>query len=198
MEGEAAQLNNLRKFLKKEQYGKALEICDKSKSPFLHFASLFTSVVLEQNPADIDLYKVKILCCIHLQKFDNALEIADFNGEFAFEKAYCLYRKNQVHLLRSLPLTSCFKLNEALSVCNSVKSKSDDILNLMAQTVTPSVSFSHYFSFISSNDMKTQQMFMNDYLTHNHPLILILICIQITIRLVFQLVGVVWHSQDTI
>jgi hypothetical protein len=94
---------------------------------------------LGQNPADIDIYKVKILCCINLQKFDDALEIADFNGEFAFEKAYCLYRKNRVsasHLEpRSTSSDFISQLTEAVNVCNSVKSKSDEILHLQGQAV---------------------------------------------------------------
>jgi hypothetical protein len=132
-------LTNLRKHLQKEQYGKALEICDKSESASSFLSSDCSTAVLAQNPADMDLYKVKILCCIHLQKFDDALEIADFNGEFAFEKAYCLYRKNRVRSnaawpLLTLPVPS--QLNDAVAVCNSVSSKSDAMLNLQAQTVS--------------------------------------------------------------
>ncbi|RLN54500.1 hypothetical protein BBJ28_00013540 [Nothophytophthora sp. Chile5] len=75
----AANFAELSAALKRENFARAVDICNKSA-----FRSKF--------PDDVDAVKVKCLALIRLEKFDKALELAAKYDFLSTEKAYCLYR----------------------------------------------------------------------------------------------------------
>ncbi|KAG7393147.1 Signal recognition particle core component [Phytophthora pseudosyringae] len=76
----AASFSELNAALKRENYTRAVDICNKIRSKF---------------PDDVDAVKVKCVALIRLEKFDKALELAAKYDFLAAEKAYCLYRLKQ-------------------------------------------------------------------------------------------------------
>ncbi|CAI5707877.1 unnamed protein product [Peronospora effusa] len=76
----AASFLELNTALKRENYTRAVEICNKIRSKF---------------PDDVDAVKVKCVALIYLEKFDKALELAVKYDFLSTEKAYCLYRLKQ-------------------------------------------------------------------------------------------------------
>ncbi|POM66078.1 Signal recognition particle [Phytophthora palmivora] len=73
----AASFSELNAALKRENYSRAVDICNKIRSKF---------------PDDVDAVKVKCVALIRLEKFDKALELAVKYEFLSTEKAYCLYR----------------------------------------------------------------------------------------------------------
>lgn len=73
----AASFTDLKATLKRENYSRAVEICNKIRSKF---------------PDDMDAVKVKCLALIRMEKFDKALELAVKYEYLGTERAYCLYR----------------------------------------------------------------------------------------------------------
>ncbi|KAF1794191.1 putative TPR-like repeat [Phytophthora cactorum] len=76
----AASFSELNAALKRENYSRAVDICNKIRSKF---------------PDDVDAVKVKCVALIRLEKFDKALELAVKYEFLSTEKAYCLYRLKQ-------------------------------------------------------------------------------------------------------
>ncbi|KAG3107757.1 hypothetical protein PI124_g16107 [Phytophthora idaei] len=76
----AASFSELNAALKRENYSRAVDICNKIRSKF---------------PDDVDAVKVKCVALIRLEKFDKALELAVKYDFLSTEKAYCLYRLKQ-------------------------------------------------------------------------------------------------------
>ncbi|KAF4322524.1 hypothetical protein BBO99_00002945 [Phytophthora kernoviae] len=76
----AASFAELNAALKRENYSRAVDICNKIRSKL---------------PDDVDAVKVKCLALIRLEKFDKALELAVKYDFLSTEKAYCLYRLKQ-------------------------------------------------------------------------------------------------------
>ncbi|KUF90282.1 hypothetical protein AM588_10002750 [Phytophthora nicotianae] len=76
----AASFSELNAALKRENYTRAVDICNKIRSKF---------------PDDVDAVKVKCVALIRLEKFDKALELAVKYDFLNTEKAYCLYRLKQ-------------------------------------------------------------------------------------------------------
>ncbi|KAG6602870.1 Signal recognition particle [Phytophthora cinnamomi] len=76
----AASFSELNAALKRENYSRAVDICNKIRSKL---------------PDDVDAVKVKCVALIRLEKFDKALELAVKYDFLATEKAYCLYRLKQ-------------------------------------------------------------------------------------------------------
>lgn len=103
---ETQQFLNISKLVKKEQYTKALDACNKA---------------LSRLPNDSDLMKIKLNCLISLSKFSAALDLAANRDDMKFEKAYCLYRLNEYQ--------------KVLDLCESFsKPKPEKVLHLQAQT----------------------------------------------------------------
>ncbi|OWZ06160.1 Signal recognition particle [Phytophthora megakarya] len=73
----AASFSELNAALKRENYARVVDICNKIRSKF---------------PDDVDAVKVKCVALIRLEKFDKALELAVKYEFLSTEKAYCLYR----------------------------------------------------------------------------------------------------------
>lgn len=71
----------LRAHMKKEQFPKCIEVCDR---------------ILKEIPGDCDALRVKISSLIALDKIEEALAVSNQSDEVPFEKAYCLYRLNKV------------------------------------------------------------------------------------------------------
>ncbi|KAL1916119.1 uncharacterized protein VTP21DRAFT_6123 [Calcarisporiella thermophila] len=76
----------LERVVKKEEYEKAVKLCDK---------------ILKQSPNDADALRCKAVTLIRLEKYDEALGAlahlpSDASEEAIFEKAYCLYRTNRL------------------------------------------------------------------------------------------------------
>ncbi|TYZ59552.1 hypothetical protein PybrP1_009585 [[Pythium] brassicae (nom. inval.)] len=76
----AAQFVELNGALKRENYVRAVEICNKIRSRL---------------PDDPDAVRIKCVALIRLEKFDKALELAAKYAFLATERAYCLYRLKQ-------------------------------------------------------------------------------------------------------
>ncbi|EGZ10208.1 hypothetical protein PHYSODRAFT_318537 [Phytophthora sojae] len=76
----AASFSELNAALKRENYSRAVDICNKIRSKL---------------PDDVDAVKVKCVALIRLEKFDKALELAVKYDFLSTEKAYCLYRLKQ-------------------------------------------------------------------------------------------------------
>ncbi|KAH7459792.1 hypothetical protein KRP22_012826 [Phytophthora ramorum] len=76
----AASFSELNAALKRENYSRAVDICNKIRSKF---------------PDDVDAVKVKCVALIRLEKFDKALELAAKYDFLSTQKAYCLYRLKQ-------------------------------------------------------------------------------------------------------
>ncbi|GLE04988.1 hypothetical protein PINS_up013972 [Pythium insidiosum] len=74
---EAATFAELQAALSRENYARAIEICNKIRS---------------KTPDDQDAVKIKCVALIRLEKFDKALELAVKYPALAAERAYCLYR----------------------------------------------------------------------------------------------------------
>uniref|UniRef100_K3X5P8 Signal recognition particle subunit SRP72 n=1 Tax=Globisporangium ultimum (strain ATCC 200006 / CBS 805.95 / DAOM BR144) TaxID=431595 RepID=K3X5P8_GLOUD len=84
-----AQFVELNGALKRENYAKAVEICNKIRSRY---------------PDDVDAVKIKCVALIRMEKFDKALELAAKYDYLSTEKAYCLYRlKKDEEALALLP-----------------------------------------------------------------------------------------------
>ncbi|KAL3658856.1 hypothetical protein V7S43_016221 [Phytophthora oleae] len=75
-----ASFSELKAALKRENYSRAVDICNKIRSKF---------------PDDVDAVKIKCVALIRLEKFDKALELAVKYDFLSTEKAYCLYRLKQ-------------------------------------------------------------------------------------------------------
>uniref|UniRef100_M4BRV4 Signal recognition particle subunit SRP72 n=1 Tax=Hyaloperonospora arabidopsidis (strain Emoy2) TaxID=559515 RepID=M4BRV4_HYAAE len=76
----AASFSELNAALKRENYTRAVDICNKIRSKV---------------PDDVDAIRVKCVALIRLEKFDKALELATKYDFLSTEKAYCLYRRKQ-------------------------------------------------------------------------------------------------------
>ncbi|KAE9361879.1 hypothetical protein PF008_g645 [Phytophthora fragariae] len=76
----AASFSELNAALKRKNYSRAVDICNKIRSKL---------------PDDVDAVKVKCVALIRLEKFDKALELAVKYDFLSAEKAYCLYRLKQ-------------------------------------------------------------------------------------------------------
>ncbi|CAH0517554.1 unnamed protein product [Peronospora belbahrii] len=76
----AASFSELKAALKRENYARAIEICNKIRS---------------KSPEDVDAIRVKCIALIHLEKFDKALELAIKYSFLSTERVYCLYRLKQ-------------------------------------------------------------------------------------------------------
>eukprot|EP01098_Paradermamoeba_levis_P009981 TRINITY_DN4183_c0_g2_i1.p1 TRINITY_DN4183_c0_g2~~TRINITY_DN4183_c0_g2_i1.p1 ORF type:complete len:696 (-),score=300.27 TRINITY_DN4183_c0_g2_i1:40-2127(-) len=88
-------------FLKNSQYDQALETSEK---------------ILAQQPTDVEAFKSKIFSLIHLQKFDDVLNLLkkEKQQDWIFEIAYCYYRTK--------------KLKESLEILRSVQGTKEKIL----------------------------------------------------------------------
>jgi signal recognition particle subunit SRP72 len=96
-------------FIQENEYNKAIKSCEK---------------ILGLKPDDIDAFKCKVICLIHLGQYQDALDMLDSNSalsrDLVFERAYCYYRTK--------------KLNEALALIKNIpKPKPIGILELQAQ-----------------------------------------------------------------
>ncbi|XP_022250049.1 signal recognition particle subunit SRP72-like [Limulus polyphemus] len=80
---------------------------------------------LQENPDDAKAFHCKIVCLIHLSKFDIAIKTIEKNSKLSeslnFEKAYCLYRLN--------------KIKEAWALLKDEKDASFKIKELTAQVL---------------------------------------------------------------
>ncbi|TMW62400.1 hypothetical protein Poli38472_009893 [Pythium oligandrum] len=86
---DAAVFAELQAALGRENYAKAIEICNKIRS---------------KNPEDEDAIKIKCVALIRQEKFDKALELAVKYPVLASERVYCLYRlKKDDEALALLP-----------------------------------------------------------------------------------------------
>ncbi|KAI8596977.1 hypothetical protein EDD21DRAFT_327606 [Dissophora ornata] len=74
----------LERHVKREEHDKVLAISDK---------------ILKQDPKDKDALHCKAITLIRLERYTDALAILNrqLEGKFVFEKAYCLYRTNQLN-----------------------------------------------------------------------------------------------------
>ncbi|KAJ0396629.1 hypothetical protein P43SY_008881 [Pythium insidiosum] len=77
---EATTFAELQSALSRENYARAVEICNKIRS---------------KTPDDHDAVKIKCVALIRMEKFDKALELAGKYAFLAAERAYCLYRLKQ-------------------------------------------------------------------------------------------------------
>ncbi|KAF9434947.1 Signal recognition particle core component [Entomortierella beljakovae] len=75
--------SDLERHVKREEHDKALTICDK---------------ILGLNSKDKDAFHCKAITLIRLERYADALAIINrqLDGKLIFEKAYCLYRTNQL------------------------------------------------------------------------------------------------------
>lgn len=140
---ETQQFLSIRKLIKKEQFSKALDLCNK---------------VLLRVPDDNDILKIKIVCLINLSKFSNALELTESRDDLKFEHAYCLYRLNE--------------LQKVLSLCESIaKPKPEKILHLQAQTQYKLNLFdeaiSSYKELMKHNSLPDMEVLCNIYASYS-------------------------------
>jgi signal recognition particle subunit SRP72 len=110
-------------------YNNAVKTCDKSAFSILRFQHMVLSeiccLVLRIEPKDQDALQTKLFLLLQTEQYNSALALIDANDEYAFERAYSLYRVNQEQGAR-----------EALEVTKKQKGEDDrGAIHLEAQMV---------------------------------------------------------------
>ena len=92
------------------------------------------SLVLRLDPQDADALQTKLFLLLQTEQYNAALTLIDSNDEYAFERAYSLYRSNQAAEAR-----------EALETTKKQKGQDErGALHLEAQLVRAHPSCSSY------------------------------------------------------